>query len=498
VTSILLATATAARSTQYQVVDLTDDSNPANGTCTLREAIRAAATNTQVDACAPGTASDDVELEVDGTYTWSLGTLTLAGAIGIHIHGEPTLGPGHHLVAVTGGGRFLRLTGGSQVTLENFAVTGGNASSALPPQGGCVSSENGDLALVDMLFTNCTARAGGALAFSASGRQLSIQGTRFVDNHAVESGGVQTSAGAAYVQLAGNSTVVVEDSEFSLNDSNGVNTTAFSGALAMDISDTSSVVVRRCVFDQNEVNAATGQSGYVGGLRVTDVLNPNTRVVLEDLLLTDNGVVGGNAFTGNTLALAVSTWGTSHLTMRRVRVIGSHGPSDQGVQAQVDAGGDAVLRIEDVLVARGETQGLSISTQSGTTSILADHLTVTGHSVYGLRMYNFGSGPVLVENSIAFGNGTNIDTGGTAVVVSPENSTSDPHFVDAGSDDYELQAGSPAVDAGNKSFPGVGPFDALHGPRVVGAQTDLGALERDGLFGDDFESGDTGAWSAEP
>ena len=69
-----------------------------------------------------------------------------------------------------------------------------------------------------------------------------------------------------------------------------------------------------------------------------------------------------------------------------------------------------------------------------------------------------------------------------------------PQFVDFGAGDFDLTAGSPARDAGDRTFASVGPLDLAHRPRVVGAQPDLGALERGGLFADGFESGDGGAW----
>jgi hypothetical protein len=489
--------AAGASATPYTITDLGDDANFTNGTCQLREALRAAAMNAPVDACVAGTDDDVIELQTTGTYAWAHGAESLFGTGSILVHGAAGHPPGSYLVAVSTVGRFLRITSGTDVTLANFAVNGGDATTATPASGGCVYSESSDLTLVGMLFTSCSARVGGALEFVGTDRRLTIQGTTFSDNHVWESGGVQVNAGAVHVQVQGESAVRIEDSSFLLNDANTVATSGYVGALALYLSDTSTAVVRRTTFDQNKINAATNTSGYVAALYVSDLFSPDVDITLEDLLLTGNGVVGGNHFTGNVLALLASVAGTSRLTVSRVRIIGSSGPSDEGMQAQIQTGDDAVVRLDDVLVADGETQGLSIDAQHGTASILADHLTVTGHSVYGLRLFNFGDGPVRVQNSILFDNGTDIDIGSpaTPVDVSAENSTDDPLFVDAASHDYQLQALSPAVDAGHKSFSGVGPYDALHRLRVVGAETDLGALERGGLFGDDLESGDLSEWS---
>ena len=72
----------------------------------------------------------------------------------------------------------------------------------------------------------------------------------------------------------------------------------------------------------------------------------------------------------------------------------------------------------------------------------------------------------------------------------------DPLFEASGAGDFHLQASSGALDAGDATFVSVGRWDADHAPRVAGEGLDLGAFERDALFGDGLESGDTAAWEA--
>jgi hypothetical protein len=116
-------------------------------------------------------------------------------------------------------------------------------------------------------------------------------------------------------------------------------------------------------------------------------------------------------------------------------------------------------------------------------------------AVTGASLQTGGSGVVRVENSLFWDNdGDVVDTVPSAL--DPSTMTGvDPLFVSPGTGDYWLGSGSPAVDFGNRLLPSVGPFDLAHAPRVVGAQTDAGAYERGGLFGDGLESGDTGDWS---
>jgi hypothetical protein len=67
-----------------------------------------------------------------------------------------------------------------------------------------------------------------------------------------------------------------------------------------------------------------------------------------------------------------------------------------------------------------------------------------------------------------------------------------PMFVSPGTDDYSLAAGSPAIDAGDRDLPSMSPYDAAHGPRLDGNDTDAGAYERGAIFADGFNVGPGG------
>jgi hypothetical protein len=169
-------------------------------------------------------------------------------------------------------------------------------------------------------------------------------------------------------------------------------------------------------------------------------------------------------------------------------------------QGVIQVAGATPLVVSDLLVADGDGAGLFLATSGTTCTLTAGNLTVAGHPDTGLQLSEQ-SCPLRIENSIVFGNATSSGTNHQVFSGSPEVSAEsligiDPEFVDAASGDYRLAAGSPAVGAGDAGFASVGPFDAVHGPRVVGAELDLGALERGALFADDFEHGDALAWSA--
>jgi hypothetical protein len=120
------------------------------------------------------------------------------------------------------------------------------------------------------------------------------------------------------------------------------------------------------------------------------------------------------------------------------------------------------------------------------------------HESTGARISAGAPGSATLTNSIAGDN-----DGGDAVLIGGTATGSfnlvgvDPLFIDAGAGDYRLSVLSDAIDTGTASPPGgLGPFDLAHASRVAETLPDQGALERDALFADDFERGDTHAWSA--
>src|SRR5262249_15662745 len=86
------------------------------------------------------------------------------------------------------------------------------------------------------------------------------------------------------------------------------------------------------------------------------------------------------------------------------------------------------------------------------------------------------SGPsgTFVKNNISYQNGTNLLDQGTSSVFAG-NLTTDPLFVNAAANNFDLQGGSPAIDAG-VTLSGV-PDDYRGTPRPQGVSYDIGASE---------------------
>ena len=132
----------------------------------------------------------------------------------------------------------------------------------------------------------------------------------------------------------------------------------------------------------------------------------------------------------------------------------------------------------------------------------------TGMVDGGLR--TSGSAPTWITNNIFWGNvgwdlnlgtltpivvrnnyGTLLGSSGTGSV---DNISLDPDFADT--DDYHLKESSPSVNSRlNMPAGGLPVQDLEGGPRIQGSVVDMGAYESPVLFIDDFEEGDTSAWS---
>jgi hypothetical protein len=79
------------------------------------------------------------------------------------------------------------------------------------------------------------------------------------------------------------------------------------------------------------------------------------------------------------------------------------------------------------------------------------------------------------NDAFATDGGTAFGANCGAAAGSDGNVSADPHF--AGTGDFHLQAGSPAIDAGNGSAPDLPATDLDGNPRIVGAAVDMGAYE---------------------
>lgn len=479
-----------AAATTYTITTLAFDLVD-NGNCTLAEALAAAAGNTPRDTCPAGTADDTVVLQAAGTYPMAGGAVSVS-VDKLTLRGDRALPDSSYVLDLGDSNRLLDVGGNAEVTLENLRVVDGRAPAGA--NGGAVQVVNAGFAARDVTFEGNTAQFAGALLFNGDDHALRLERVRFVNNTATTTGSQQTSGGAAVLQANGAGSITLLDCLFLGNRAQQGTASAYYGAFAVyGFGVDSQVTLRQLEVRDNVSDGATtsGSNAYV---------SIAGSLLLEDALFVDNSITSA-IVTGATVGLDLGVGGPGALAeVRRLRFVRNRGTVSpvRGLQAQLAAGSGGELRVHDVLVADGSARGIYLDAQNSAT-LTAGHLTVTGHSEYGLYADEYSGSTTRVESSLSWNNGTNFYDGGTAVDSDVSTNRNiwafDPLFANPAAGDYRLTAGSPARDGGNPAFVTVTAFDANHADRTIGAAPDIGAFEYDGLFSWNGEEGDLVAWS---
>lgn len=120
--------------------------------------------------------------------------------------------------------------------------------------------------------------------------------------------------------------------------------------------------------------------------------------------------------------------------------------------------------------------GISFGSAGGSNGGGVQNLKVFNNTLYNntaaVQIQNANSSTNLIKGNI-FKGGTAIE-GNIGSNVFANNITADPLFVNASAGNFNLMAGSPAIDAGAEAY---GSVDYLGNPRVAGAKVDAGAVE---------------------
>lgn len=190
------------------VTNLLDVSAVADGSCTLREAIANANSDSDTSGgdCPAGNGADIITFGVNGVAVLS-STLTISDADGLVIDslGRSVTVSGNYAV------RVLWVTPGAALTLKNLTVANGYAD----PQGGGVYNQFGSLTVLNSTFVGNTAtRTGGGIAnysntaLTNPGGTLIVANSTFFDNSSVVGGAIRNSGVAATIinsSIVGNS-----------------------------------------------------------------------------------------------------------------------------------------------------------------------------------------------------------------------------------------------------------------------------------------------------
>jgi hypothetical protein len=494
------------RATDYSITSFSDGL-AVDGECRLREAIRAAATNLAVNECPAGGADDAIVLQSVGSYLFTSGDENLtAGALTIR---GATPVAADYVIDLQHVSRFLEVLSGARIALAGLTVTHGDAMSTTPPEGGALRVVDAHLALTDVVLSSSTASVGGGLAWTGEDFDARLERVALLDDSAIGQASLPSPRGGGAVfrawggarltldavVLSGNRAATAESGSSAYAGGAEIDANGPPGAPQVDL-------FRLTVID-NEVESLAAGDG--GGLLIT--VGGNGRVRLEDAELADNRLL----FSANVLAgdeMSASTYHDSTLDLRRARArdgVASGLSSSQIVLVGQHA---SQIRVDGVLATGADQNGIDLHGM-GSATVVAGQLTVSESGNIGLvANATLGAATVRIENSILWGNGP--DSGASDLRLFGaidadrvanrlwvgDQGDPDPLFVAPPAGDFQLQAVSPALDAGETAFLSVGPYDLRHAPRVAGLALDLGAYERGGLFGDGFETGGTAAWSA--
>jgi len=341
------------------------------------------------------------------------------------------------------------------VVLDGLVVTGGtagvDANEWLPGHGGAVRAIVADLIVRNTVLASNAADLGGAAIWCFAGR-LEMDGCVVASS---DGGGIDVTAASAVVvracvfrdnersvagaaRIVGVGDVRIEDSLFLRNASQG-------GAGAILLLDAGTATIARCDFESNHTDGAGGALFAEGDGAVTV---SRCAFVDNEATLLGGAVAAGQDASFTSCLIAANVSG------------GGHGA--------VYAAG----RVSFVNTTIVDNVGSGIVVTPGKPGL---DVTVTSSILWGNAPYAvgaFGGGPYAGATVVAS------DVEGGWAGPGAGNLSVDPVFVDPGAGDWRLDPASPCIDAGwTRALPAGATLDLLGAPRVAGVGVDLGAYE---------------------
>jgi CSLREA domain-containing protein len=292
--------AVVARVGQPATIDVTttNDDLTNNGNCSLREAIRAANTDTAVDACLAGDSVDTILLPA-GIYTLSIaganenadetGDLDISGNLTIRGAGtDTTIIDGNQL------DRVFDIQPLATITIASLMVQNGASGDS---SGGAILHNGAALALSHVKLRGNTTRIGGGIASTSA---LTLDNSSISDNVAFDRGGGISNTGTLTMT---NSTV----SGNSAGRGGGINSAGplsiTSSAVISNTAERGGGVDNTSVLTMTNSTISSNEAGRGGGVDNTGTLVLNSNTITANQAGQVGGIfnAGGSVKIGNTI-----------------------------------------------------------------------------------------------------------------------------------------------------------------------------------------------------
>lgn len=381
---------------------------------------------------------------------------------------------------ITGNGerRVLRsATGATNIRIDGFTITDGYAPGASGAGIRVIGLDAGNV-IANCRIENCTAgNEGGGILVEGGSNGVIIENCIFYNNRILH---VNNQGGGLAIRQGGNNSATVRDCIFERNEAPyGDNENGQGGGMA--VRESPGTIIERCSFISNSARLG-------GGLIIRNCAPTVVDCVFE----------GNHAHNGGGLQI---TGQGSNVSVERSWFLENTCNWD-GAGADMRPGADALF-INCIFI------GNSTPHNGGALSVIGSPTIATYVTLMNCSLYNNQAGPNSVAHAIV---AWSPDQSGTAhctvrntIIWAPDgrrhlqpsadhigvafsclsnpdgmtdegnNITGDPLFVDAGARNLQLQAGSPAINAGTAvNAPGT---DIRGGLRPQGARVDMGAYE---------------------
>jgi hypothetical protein len=353
-----------------------------------------------------------------------------------------------------------------------------------------VNARDGDsLMLNNLRFINGLASPAAGILVNQIGSSSVVINQCEISNNTAEAD--RAEAAGMRVSVSGDSSFELSESLVSNNNSvcSG-DIDCREGGIGLQAADSAQVTISGNTITDNSVSIGSG-SAFTGGAQLYSY--GSSLIIFEDNVVTDNSVSGSGS---SGIGAGVGLIGDGTITARRnwIAFNNTNVPAvpNNFPQFFVANWGSNTWVVSDTVVAKGNGRGFGVQTSgAGTPTIHVTNLTIVGHPTLGMLAERAAMGGALnISNTLCVINTNNISFVGS--IGSTTNLFAGSGVLtNYANNDFSLDVGSPAINAGTNSPPGgLGPTDINGTGRISGGIVDIGAYEKfsQTVFEDGFET----------